>query len=399
MASHITVTALINYIKTKMTKDALLRDVAVKGQISNFKYDPRKNYAFFSLQDSQSRVDCTYFDVENFDMNEPDIEGEEVEITGNIGIYQRTGKMQLYVEKIKRCGESEKAKQLEALRQKLEAEGLFDLEKKKEIPLYATKIGIITGKDSAAQADIKKVIEKKNPYINTVIEEAYVQGDEAVTSICRAFDIFEGMDEPPEIIVLARGGGAKTDLDAFNTEEVARRVFASNIPVVTGVGHEIDVTLVDMAADQRESTPTAAADRAAFDWDQLSAELLGIHLRLKSVLERKAETCGNRLLQKFLNIEKKANIGMRISKMENTVEALWGVANASMQMKLTNLKNEIAKMNQSLENNDISKNLAKGYALPLVNGKVITTAAELRRQESFELLMKDGKVDCEITAL
>lgn len=150
MASHITVTALINYIKTKMTKDALLRDVVVKGQISNFKYDPRKNYAFFSLQDSQSGVDCTYFDVENFDMNEPDIEGEEVEITGNIGIYQRTGKMQLYVEKIKRCGESEKAKQLEALRQKLEAEGLFDLEKKKEIPLYATKIGIITGKDSAA---------------------------------------------------------------------------------------------------------------------------------------------------------------------------------------------------------------------------------------------------------
>ena len=399
MASHITVTALINYIKTKMTKDALLRDVAVKGQISNFKYDPRKNYAFFSLQDSQSRVDCTYFDVENFDMNEPDIEGEEVEITGNIGIYQRTGKMQLYVEKIKRCGESEKAKQLEMLRQKLEEEGLFDKEKKRHIPLYATKIGIITGKDSAAQADIKKVIEKKNPYINTVIEEAYVQGDEAVTSICRAFDIFEGMDEPPEIIVLARGGGAKTDLDAFNTEEVARRVFASNIPVVTGVGHEIDVTLADMAADQRESTPTAAADRAAFDWDQLSAELLRIHLRLKSMLERKAETCGNRLLQKFLNIEKKANIGMRISKMENTVEALWGVANASMQMKLTNLKNEIAKMNQSLENNDISKNLAKGYALPLVNGKVITTAAELRRQESFELLMKDGKVDCEVTVL
>lgn len=399
MASHITVTALINYIKTKMTKDALLRDVAVKGQISNFKYDPRKNYAFFLLQDSQSGVDCTYFDVENFDMNEPDIEGEEVEITGNIGIYQRTGKMQLYVEKIKRCGESEKAKQLEMLRQKLEGEGLFDKEKKRHIPLYATKIGIITGKDSAAQADIKKVIEKKNPYINTVIEEAYVQGDEAVTSICRAFDVFEGMDEPPEIIVLARGGGAKTDLDAFNTEEVARRVFASNIPVVTGVGHEIDVTLADMAADQRESTPTAAADRAAFDWDQLNDELLGIHLRLKSVLGRKAEVCGNRLLQKFLNIEKKANIGMRISKMENTVEALWGVANASMQMKLTNLKNEIAKMNQSLENNDISKNLAKGYALPLVNGKVITTAAELRRQESFELLMKDGKVDCEITAL
>ena len=90
--------------------------------------------------------------------------------------------------------------------------------------------------------------------------------------------------------MLARGGGAKTDLDAFNTEEVARRVFTSNIPVVTGVGHEIDVTLADMAADQRESTPTAAADRAAFDWDQLSAELLGIHLRFKSVLERKTDS-------------------------------------------------------------------------------------------------------------
>ena len=110
-----------------------------------------------------------------------------------------------------------------------------------------------------------------------------MQGGESVMSICRAFDIFEGMDEPPEIIVLARGGGAKTDLDAFNTEEVARRVFTSNIPVVTGVGHEIDVTLADMAADQRESTPTAAADRAAFDWDQLSAELLGL-LRWKSVV-------------------------------------------------------------------------------------------------------------------
>ncbi len=395
----LTVTHLVEYIKDKFKKDLFLWEISVKGQISNFKYDPRKNYAFFSLKDIGASIDCVYFDVHDIDSNALDVEDEEVEITGRLDVYQKTGRMQLYVERLKRCGESEKAKQLEMLRQKLEEEGLFDKEKKRHIPLYATKIGIITGKDSAAQADIKKVIEKKNPYINTVIEEAYVQGDEAVTSICRAFDIFEGMDEPPEIIVLARGGGAKTDLDAFNTEEVARRVFASNIPVVTGVGHEIDVTLVDMAADQRESTPTAAADRAAFDWDQLSAELLGIHLRLKSVLERKTETCGNRLLQKFLNIEKKANIGMRISKMENTVEALWGVANASMQMKLTNLKNEIAKMNQSLENNDISKNLAKGYALPLVNGKVITTAAELRRQESFELLMKDGKVDCEITAL
>lgn len=395
----LTVTHLVEYIKDKFKKDLFLWEISVKGQISNFKYDPRKNYAFFSLKDIGASIDCVYFDVHDIDSNALDVEDEEVEITGRLDVYQKIGRMQLYVERLKRCGESEKAKQLEMLRQKLEGEGLFDKEKKRHIPLYATKIGIITGKDSAAQADIKKVIEKKNPYINTVIEEAYVQGDEAVTSICRAFDIFEGMDEPPEIIVLARGGGAKTDLDAFNTEEVARRVFASNIPVVTGVGHEIDVTLADMAADQRESTPTAAADRAAFDWDQLSAELLGIHLRLKSVLERKTETCGNRLLQKFLNIEKKANIGMRISKMENTVEALWGVANASMQMKLTNLKNEIAKMNQSLENNDISKNLAKGYALPLVNGKVITTAAELRRQESFELLMKDGKVDCEITAL
>lgn len=395
----LTVTHLVEYIKDKFKKDLFLWEISVKGQISNFKYDPRKNYAFFSLKDIGASIDCVYFDVHDIDSNALDVEDEEVEITGRLDVYQKTGRMQLYVERLKRCGESEKAKQLEMLRQKLEGEGLFDKEKKRHIPLYATKIGIITGKDSAAQADIKKVIEKKNPYINTVIEEAYVQGDEAVTSICRAFDVFEGMDEPPEIIVLARGGGAKTDLDAFNTEEVARRVFTSNIPVVTGVGHEIDVTLADMAADQRESTPTAAADRAAFDWDQLSAELLGIHLRLKSVLERKTETCGNRLLQKFLNIEKKANIGMRISKMENTVEALWGVANASMQMKLTNLKNEIAKMNQSLENNDISKNLAKGYALPLVNGKVITTAAELRRQESFELLMKDGKVDCEITAL
>lgn len=395
----LTVTHLVEYIKDKFKKDLFLWEISVKGQISNFKYDPRKNYAFFSLKDIGASIDCVYFDVHDIDSNALDVEDEEVEITGRLDVYQKTGRMQLYVERLKRCGESEKAKQLEMLRQKLEGEGLFDKEKKRHIPLYATKIGIITGKDSAAQADIKKVIEKKNPYINTVIEEAYVQGDEAVTSICRAFDIFEGMDEPPEIIVLARGGGAKTDLDAFNTEEVARRVFTSNIPVVTGVGHEIDVTLADMAADQRESTPTAAADRAAFDWDQLSAELLGIHLRLKSVLERKTETCGNRLLQKFLNIEKKANIGMRISKMENTVEALWGVANASMQMKLTNLKNEIAKMNQSLENNDISKNLAKGYALPLVNGKVITTAAELRRQESFELLIKDGKVDCEVTAL
>lgn len=393
----LTVTHLVEYIKDKFKKDLSLWEISVKGQISNFKYDPRKNYAFFSLKDIGASIDCVYFDVHDIDSNALDVKDEEVEITGRLDVYQKTGRMQLYVERLKRCGESEKAKQLEMLRQKLEGEGLFDKEKKRYIPLYATKIGIITGKDSAAQADIKKVIEKKNPYINTVIEEAYVQGDEAVTSICRAFDIFEGMDESPEIIVLARGGGAKTDLDAFNTEEVARRVFTSNIPVVTGVGHEIDVTLADMAADQRESTPTAAADRAAFDWDQLNDELLGIHLRLKSVLGRKAEVCGNRLLQKFLNIEKKANIGMRISKMENTVEALWGATNNKMQTKLGKLKEVIDSMNQSLDNNDISKNLAKGYALPLINGKVITTASELTKQKNFELLMKDGKINCKVT--
>ena len=207
----LTVTHLVEYIKDKFKKDLFLWEISVKGQISNFKYDPRKNYAFFSLKDIGASIDCVYFDVHDIDSNALDVEDEEVEITGRLDVYQKTGRMQLYVERLKRCGESEKAKQLEMLRQKLEEEGIFDKEKKKHIPLYAAKIGIITGKDSAAQADIRKVINKKNPYINTVIEEAYVQGDEAVTSICRAFDVFEGMDEPPEIIVLARGGGAKTD--------------------------------------------------------------------------------------------------------------------------------------------------------------------------------------------
>lgn len=393
----LTVTHLVEYIKDKFKKDLFLWEISVKGQISNFKYDPRKNYAFFSLKDIGASIDCVYFDVHDIDSNAIDVEDEEVEITGRLDVYQKTGRMQLYVERLKRCGESEKAKQLEMLRQKLEEEGLFDKEKKRHIPLYATKIGIITGKDSAAQADIKKVIEKKNPYINTVIEEAYVQGDEAVTSICRAFDIFEGMDEPPEIIVLARGGGAKMDLDAFNTEEVARRVFTSNIPVVTGVGHEIDVTLADMAADKRESTPTAAAHRAAFDWNELSNELETINSKFKHMLVSKAESCGNQLLQKFLCIERKANIKMRISKTENTVQALWGAINNKMQTKLGKLKEVIDSMNQSLDNNDISKNLAKGYALPLINGKVITTASELTKQKNFELLMKDGKINCKVT--
>lgn len=393
----LTVTHLVEYIKDKFKKDLFLWEISVKGQISNFKYDPRKNYAFFSLKDIGASIDCVYFDVHDIDSNALDVEDEEVEITGRLDVYQKTGRMQLYVERLKRCGESEKAKQLEMLRQKLEGEGLFDKEKKRYIPLYATKIGIITGKDSAAQADIKKVIEKKNPYINTVIEEAYVQGDEAVTSICRAFDIFEGMDEPPEIIVLARGGGAKTDLDAFNTEEVVRRIFDSNISVVTGIGHEIDVTLADMAADKRESTPTAAAHRAAFDWNELSNELETINSKFKHMLVSKAESCGNQLLQKFLCIERKANIKTRISKTENTVQALWGAINNKMQTKLGKLKEVIDSMNQSLDNNDISKNLAKGYALPLINGKVITTASELTKQKNFELLMKDGKINCKVT--
>ncbi|HEX6269643.1 MAG TPA: exodeoxyribonuclease VII large subunit, partial [Anaerolineales bacterium] len=254
-----TVSRLTLYIRRLLEENEVLQDVWVQGEISNLSR-PASGHIYFTLKDSSAALRCVMWKTSASRLGIPLQDGREVEVHGRIGIYEVSGQYQLYVDQIRPLGEGALYQEFLRLKSMLEAEGLFAPERKRSIPMFPRRIGIVTSGTGAALRDMLNILRRRLPLVEVILAPSPVQGIEAPPALVEAIRLLNY--HLPDVILLARGGGSIEDLWAFNDERVVRAVAMSEVPVICGVGHETDFTLCDFAADLRAPTPTAAAELA-----------------------------------------------------------------------------------------------------------------------------------------
>lgn len=281
---YLTITAITRYLKHKFEIDDNLKTVYLKGEISNFKAHTT-GHLYFSLKDETSKINAIMFKNSAVNLKFEPKEGMKVTVTGSIRIYEATGGYQIYVTSMEEDGLGNLYLEFQKRKEQLEKEGLFDPKYKKPIPKYPQKIGIITAKTGAAIRDILSTIQRRYPLCETYLFPALVQGENAAIDIKNKIEQASSYDF--DLLIVGRGGGSFEDLNAFNDEGVARAIFASNIPIISAVGHEIDFTIADFVADLRAPTPTGAAEMAVPNLLDVKNQLHQLEIRNREAILKK----------------------------------------------------------------------------------------------------------------
>ena len=281
-----------NYIKNMFSQDFMLRNISVKGEISNCKYHT-SGHIYFTIKDAAGTISAIMFAGSRRGLGFTMKEGDKVIVTGSVEVYEKTGSYQLYARQIELDGAGNLYLQFEKLKNELEEMGYFAEEYKIPIPKYARRIGIVTAPTGAAIQDIRNISKRRNPYVELILYPALVQGDGAAQSIVNGIYALEqiGVD----IIIVGRGGGSIEDLWAFNEKIVADAIFNCRIPTISAVGHETDWTIADFVADMRAPTPSAAAELAVFDYRQVQDKLYEYNRRMQNSLYNKLELSRQKL--------------------------------------------------------------------------------------------------------
>lgn len=282
---YLTVNALTKYIKRKFDADPHLRDLHVRGEISNFKQHS-SGHMYFTLKDEKARILAVMFSSQSRLMKFSPENGMKVIVKGDISVYEPSGQYQIYIKEMRPEGIGELFLAYEQLKKRLEAEGLFAVESKKAIPLYPRTVGVITSPTGAAIRDVITTIKRRYPIANILVFPALVQGENAAPSIVKAIEKANNMDGI-DVLIVGRGGGSIEELWAFNEEITARAIFLSKIPIISAVGHETDFTIADFVADLRAPTPTGAAELAVPHIEELMDRILQRQTRLLRAMKGK----------------------------------------------------------------------------------------------------------------
>src|SRR6266699_6426894 len=282
--SIMSVTQVSRYMKEMLDSDEILQDVWVRGEISGCKIYG-SGHCYFTLKDAEAQLPCVFFKYARLRSSAPDLrDGMAIAANGHISLYERDGKLQLYVERIEPIGDGALYLRFEQLKERLAAEGLFDEERKRSLPAQPAVIGIVTSPQAAALRDMLRVLRTRYPLALVILSPTSVQGVEAPAAIAEALDLLNEHGEA-DVVIIGRGGGSIEELWAFNEEVVARAIARSRIPVISGVGHETDFTIADFVADQRASTPTAAASAAVPDIAEWRAHVVELQQELTEFMD------------------------------------------------------------------------------------------------------------------
>jgi len=281
------VSQLVQYLKLRLDSDLKIQNIMVEGEVSNFTHH-NSGHLYFSIKDEKSTIRCVMFASNAASVNFPIKNGDSVIIQTKVSVFEVQGQLQLYVQKIQPSGIGALYLQLEELKKKLSLEGCFDIEKKKKIPAYPLKIGVITGDNTAAKRDVLTTLQRRWPLAQVCEYNALVQGEGAYKTIIEA--LINAEQENLDVLLLVRGGGSLEDLWNFNEEELVRVILRLKTPIITGVGHETDTTLVDYVADQRAATPTAAAELATPDIKEVHRHLHSFSQRMFQTIDTKRNT-------------------------------------------------------------------------------------------------------------
>jgi len=359
-AQQWTVSKLTFYIRKLLEEDEILQDVWVQGEISNLSR-PASGHVYFTLKDSSAALRCVMWKTSAARLGIPLQDGKAVEVHGKIGVYEVSGQYQLYVDQIRPVGEGALYQEFMRLKAMLEAEGLFAAERKRPIPLFPQKLGIVTSATGAALRDMLNTLRRRMPLVQVILAPSPVQGSEAPPALVKAIHSLNL--QSPDVIILARGGGSIEDLWAFNDERVVRAVALSDAPVICGVGHETDFTLCDFAADLRAPTPTAAAELATqITVLDLAATVSNLQSRMnKSVIEylnlQKSILAGLLAQMRYISPER------RILSERQRVDELTRRAYSSLFHQIQLHSAHVKGMQRRLAALNPSAVLARGYAV------------------------------------
>ncbi len=390
----ISVTQLTGYIKEKLESDLVLSNVWVRGEISNFKHHS-SGHMYFTLKDQASALRCVMFKSRNSSLAFLPQDGMAVIARGYVTVYERDGQYQLYIEEMHRQGIGALYMAFLQLKEKLEKEGLFDQGRKRQLPAFPAKVGVVTSPTGAAVRDIITVINRRSPQVHVILVPVAVQGDEAPVQIARGIELANTIEDL-DVIIVGRGGGSIEELWAFNTEMVARSIYESRVPVVSAVGHETDFTIADFVADKRAPTPSAAAETVVPDYVEIQKYVSALSQRLVSGTRNKIAV----FTEKFHRVRE--NRVLKRPKDElyrkiQDVDYLTRRLGQSMLIQLNGKKTGLALLVSRLDDLSPLATMKRGYSICRDSrGQVIKEAKKLNAGEDIEVLLLDGSLDCRV---
>lgn len=375
---------LTRYIRDLFEADEILDDVWVRGEVSNLT-KARSGHWYFTVKDSDAQLRCVMFRNAARGVRADVRAGDEILAHGRVSVYEARGEYQLYADQIEALGGlGDLHLRFEALKAKLDAEGLFDRGRKRPIPAFPAQIGVVTSPSAAAWHDMQNVLRRRFPLAEVALSPTLVQGAEAPAQIVRALERLNQYTDA-DVIIMARGGGSLEDLWCFNDEEVARAVAASRIPVISGIGHEIDFTIVDFVADLRAPTPSAAAELATPNRDDLLLDNDRLRIGLASALgdslsERTRELGRLQGALRFTTPLKSVQLARR------RVDEKRAQLARTQGLQLRRLRERLAHAERALEAANPRQVLARGYALVRDDaGVVIRAAAQVSRNQRLNV--------------
>lgn len=406
------------YIKNLLENDFILNSLLVQGEISNFKAHSSGHW-YFTLKDAQGAIACVMFQQDAAQVPFLPENGMQVILYGHVSLYERTGQYQLYGEFLEPVGMGALQLAFEQMKEKLAAEGLFDADYKREIPENIGCIAVITSPTGAAVRDIIQIAKRRDPRVKLAIFPTLVQGEAAAADIVRSLKLANSWGKA-DVIILGRGGGSMEDLWAFNEEVTARAIFASEIPVISAVGHEPDFTIADFVADLRAPTPSGAAELAVPDRAEYALNLRTLDARLHTAAHRRAEQqrklldglqerLSNRTPMKYIE-EKRllltqteerlfSAVPVRLETERNRLNGLKQRLLAAGQSGLHRRKLRFAQTVATLDAMSPLRVLGRGYAVATkgVKHTVVTDAAALKQGDTLHIQFAKGAADCRVT--
>ncbi len=383
----ITVSELNQYISHKITEDEFLNHIFVKGEISNFKHH-YTGHMYFTLKDDKSLIKCIMFKSYAQKLNFMPKDGMKVFLFGGISVFERDGVYQIYVKAMEEDGLGELYQKYQDLKYRLEEQGLFDEEHKMLIPKMPKIIGVLTSQTGSVIKDIINVSTRRNPKVVIRLFPVPVQGEGAAEKIAEGIE-YMNRNKMADVLILARGGGSLEDLWPFNEEIVAHSIYHSEIPIISAVGHETDFTIADFVADLRAPTPSAAAELAVPDRDEIKQKILNVQNRLKISLLKKVEIMKLRYEKSRSSVvfkEPIRKIQENYIKIDYEVKQLENFIFAKKEKEKAKYSHLVAK----LDAYSPLKTLTRGYSITQKEGKLITKQIQLQSGDEVELRFVDG---------
>lgn len=387
MQNVYTVAQVNSYIKNMFTQDFMMQFISVKGEVSNCKYHT-SGHIYFTLKDEKGTIACVMFAGNRSGLSFKMSEGQQVVVSGTIDVYERDGKYQLYAKEIKQDGAGALYERFERLKTELEERGMFAKEYKQPIPKYISRLGVVTAQTGAAVRDIIQIAARRNPYVQIILYPAIVQGDMAVRSIVNGIHAMEHYKV--DTIIVGRGGGSIEDLWAFNEEAVAQAIFDCPIPIISAVGHETDTTIADFVADLRAPTPSAAAELAVYDIEQLMECLSEYAYTLQHLCRSRIERYRGRLDNYQMRI-KYLSPSNQIREKRTFMMNLEETLHDCMERKFVDKRHKLALYIEQMKGLSPLEKLNQGYAYAADSqGRTVNRIEQASPEELLNVYVKNG---------